>query len=80
MHCQIDATCQVTQKNIKDNAIPVTGRGDPYGFETSRLLRFLENRFKDDLEGVSLTRRPPLTPQEDSWYSILLEAQSNPGP
>jgi hypothetical protein len=28
----------------------------------------------------SLTRRPPFTHQEDSWYSFLLEAESNPGP
>jgi hypothetical protein len=25
-------------------------------------------------------RRPPFTPQEDSWYSFLLEAVSTPGP
>jgi hypothetical protein len=29
---------------------------------------------------VSPTRRPPFTPQEDSWYSFLLEAESTPGP
>jgi hypothetical protein len=30
---------------------------------------------------VSLTRRPPiLYPQEDSWYSFLLDAESTPGP
>jgi hypothetical protein len=23
--------------------------------------------------------RPPFTPQEDSWYSFLLEAESTPG-
>jgi hypothetical protein len=29
---------------------------------------------------VSLTRRPPFIPQEDSWYSFLLEAESTSGP
>jgi hypothetical protein len=27
---------------------------------------------------VRLTRRPTLTPQKDSWYSFLLEAESTP--
>jgi hypothetical protein len=31
-------------------------------------------------EVVSLTRRPPFTPQDDSWYSFLLEAKSTPEP
>jgi hypothetical protein len=31
---------------------------------------FLDNRFTDGGD-VSLTRRPPFTSQEDSWYSIL---------
>jgi len=29
---------------------------------------------------VSLTHRPPLTPEKFSWYSFLLEAESTPGP
>jgi len=29
---------------------------------------------------VSPTHRPPLTPRKHSWYSFLLEAESNPGP
>jgi hypothetical protein len=37
-------------------------------------------RLTDGGEVVSLTRRPPFTPQEDSWYSFLLEAESTPGP
>jgi hypothetical protein len=32
-----------------------------------------------DDEVVSHTRRQPFTPQEDSWYSIWLEAESTPG-
>jgi hypothetical protein len=31
-------------------------------------------------EVISLTRRPPFTPQEDSQYSFLLEAESTPVP
>jgi hypothetical protein len=40
---------------------------------------FLDNRLTDGGEVVSLTRRPPFTPQEDSWFSFLLEAESTLG-
>jgi hypothetical protein len=60
-------------------SIPVTGRGGPYCCETLRVPHFLDNRLKDGCK-VSLTRRLPITPQEDSWYSFLLEAESTPGP
>jgi hypothetical protein len=49
-------------------AIPVTGRGGPQRCETSRLPYFLDNPLTDDGEAVSLTRRPPFTSKEDSWY------------
>jgi hypothetical protein len=39
----------------------------------------LDNRLTDGGEVVSLTGRPPFTPQEDSCYSIFLEAESIPG-
>jgi hypothetical protein len=45
---------------------------------TSRLLHFLDNRLTDGDEVVSLTLRPA-APQEDSWYSFLLEAESPQG-
>jgi hypothetical protein len=61
-------------------AIPVTGRGGPCGCETSRLPRFLDNRLADGGEVVRLTLWSLFTPQEDSWYSFLLEAESTPGP
>jgi hypothetical protein len=32
----------------------------------------LDSRFTDGCKVVSLTRWPPITPQEDSWYSFLL--------
>jgi hypothetical protein len=55
-------------------------RAGLYGFEGSRIPHFLHNRLTDDGEVVSLTHRPPFNPQEDSWYSFLLEADLTPGP
>jgi hypothetical protein len=67
-------------KGKKGKAIPVTGRGGPQGCETSRLPHYLNSRLTDGGKVVSLMRRPPFTPQEDSWYSFLLEVESTPGP
>jgi hypothetical protein len=39
----------------------------------SRLSHYLDNRLTDGGEVVSLY------PQEDSWYSFSLEAESTPG-
>jgi hypothetical protein len=50
------------------------------GCGTSRLSHVLDSRLADGGEVVCLTLRPPFTPQEDSWYSFLLEAESTPGP
>jgi hypothetical protein len=61
-------------------AIPVTGREDPWGCETSRLPHSLDSRLTDGGKVVSLTRLPPFIPQEDSWFLFLLEAESTPGP
>jgi hypothetical protein len=62
-------------KEVKYKAIPVTGSGGPWGCETSRLPHFLDNRFTDGGEAVTLTgRQAALYPQEDSWYSFLLKA------
>jgi hypothetical protein len=44
--------------------IRVTGHGGPYGYETSRLSSFLDNRLIDDGEVSSLKRRPSLTPRK----------------
>jgi hypothetical protein len=70
----------IQRETTKGKAIPVTGRGGPWGCETSRFPYFLDNRLTDGGEVVSLSRRPPFTPQEGPWYSFLLEAESNPGP
>jgi hypothetical protein len=58
----------------KHRVIRVTSHGGPKGCETSRLPNFLGNR-----------RRPAgrpagLYPQEDSWYSFLIQAESTLGP
>jgi hypothetical protein len=39
----------------------------------------LDSLLTDGCKVVSLTRRPPFTPQKDSWYSFMLEAESIPG-
>jgi hypothetical protein len=70
---------QVYRIKLKGKAIHVTGHGNPYGCETSRLPHFLDNRLTHAGEVVSLKRRPPFNPQEDSWYSFLLEVESTPG-
>jgi hypothetical protein len=70
----------VKVKVKKGKAIPVTGRGGPQGCEMSRLPYFLYNWLTDGVEVVSLTHELLFTPQEDSWYSFLLKAESNPGP
>jgi hypothetical protein len=61
-------------------AIPVTGREGPYGCEMLRVPHYLDSRLTDDGKVVSITCQPPFTPQEDSWYSFLLEAELTPGP
>jgi hypothetical protein len=54
-------------KLLKNEGIPVTGRGGPLDCDMSRIAHFLYNRLTDDGEVVSLMSRPRFTPQEDSW-------------
>jgi hypothetical protein len=60
----------------KVKAIPVTGRGDPYGYETSRLPHFLDNRLTEGGEVVSLTLWQPSTPRKNArsnkWTLLFL--------
>jgi hypothetical protein len=50
----------------------------PIALQVVEALTFSRgNQYTDGGEVVSLTRRPP---QEDSWYSFMLEAESTPGP
>jgi hypothetical protein len=51
------------KKKVK--AIPVTGRGDALGCETSMLPHFLDSRLTDGGAVVSHTRWSPFTSQED---------------
>jgi hypothetical protein len=60
--------------------ILVTGCGALYGCEMLKLPHFLDSQLTKGGEVVSLTCWPPFTPKEVSWYSLLLEAESNPGP
>jgi hypothetical protein len=53
--------------NNLSKAIPVTGHGGPWGCETLRAPYYLDSWVTDGGKVVSLTRRPPFTPQEDSW-------------
>jgi hypothetical protein len=45
---------------------PVTDRGGPYGFETSRLQHFLDHRLTNGDEVVDRPRRPSFTPRKIS--------------
>jgi hypothetical protein len=48
--------------------------------EAQRVVRRQDNQLTDGSKVVSPTHQPPFTPQEDSGYSFLLEAESTPGP
>jgi hypothetical protein len=48
--------------------------------ETSRFPHYLDNRLRDGGEVIGLARRLRFAPKEDSWYSFLLEAESNTWP
>jgi hypothetical protein len=43
----------------KSKSIAVTGRGVPYGCETSRFQHFIQNRLTDGITVVCPTFRPP---------------------
>jgi hypothetical protein len=68
--------------SVKHNCkvVPVTDHEGPYGCERLRLPHLLDNWLTDGGKVVSLMRRPPFNPQEDSWYLFLLESESFPGP
>jgi hypothetical protein len=52
----------------------------PLGLREVEAPTFLEFRLTDGGKVVSPRRRPLFYPQEDSWYTFLLEAESTPGP
>jgi hypothetical protein len=53
-----------SSKKVKRKDIPVTGRGGPYGCETSRFPHFQDSGLTDGGEVVSLTHRRPFTSRE----------------
>jgi hypothetical protein len=56
-----------------------TGYGGPYGCERLRLSHF--QTFGSQMHAkLSAIRAGRFLPQEDLWYSFLLEAESSPGP
>jgi hypothetical protein len=63
----------------KDKAVPVTGCEGPWDYETLRFPHFLCTWLTYISEVISLISCPPFTPR-NSWYSFLLEAESNQGP
>jgi hypothetical protein len=65
------------RKKIK--AVPVTSHGGPQGCEMSRLPYFLDSQLTYGGEAVKPYAPAALYPQEDSWYSFLLQAESTPG-
>jgi hypothetical protein len=75
-----DKIKEKSQRRKKIELLHVTGRGGPYSCEMSRLPHFPVSWLTDGGKVVSLMRWAYLYPQEDSWYSFMLEAESTPGP
>jgi hypothetical protein len=61
-------------KFIRGKAIPVTGREDPQGCETSRLLHFLDSGSQMAVRLSALRAGHPVPPGRFLVYSFLLEA------
>jgi hypothetical protein len=59
IYCRYNYDVTILSNNALGKAIPVTGRGDPYGCETS-----IDNRLTSGDNVVSLTRRPSFTPRK----------------
>jgi hypothetical protein len=83
-HIEIHRICRkYTRKSlfINGKAIPVNRPWRSTGlWDVEAPTLSLDNRLTDGGKVVSLTRPPPFAPQEDSWYSFLLEVESTPGP
>jgi hypothetical protein len=71
-----------TYEKMKAKNIPVTGRGGPLGFDKSRLPHLVYtvgSQVAVKFSALVAGRPAALYPQEDSWYSFLLEAELTPG-
>ena len=65
--------------SYKGKAVPLQAWTGPKGSRKLKLPDFVTTA-QDGGKVVSLTHRPPLPPRKYSWYSVLLEAESTPGP
>ena len=54
---------------------PYTGTDRSLGLQEAEVPRFQDNRY---IKVDRTTHRPPLPPRRYSWYSFLLDAESNP--
>jgi hypothetical protein len=70
------AAFQTSDKKVKKAKLSL--QQDVKGHRVVR-RHFLDNRLTDGGEVVSLMRRLSFTPQEDPWYSFLLETEMTPG-
>jgi hypothetical protein len=71
----------IKDRNVTGKAVPVTGRGGPYGGVISRLPHFLHIRFIDDGGVVSLTRRPAaIYPPGRFLMLVCVKCRVDPGP
>jgi hypothetical protein len=76
MKCELDPW-----QTYKGKVNPVNRPWRPVGLWDVEVPTFsLDDRLSDGGKFVSLTRRPPLTLQDDSRYSFLSEAESTPAP
>jgi hypothetical protein len=68
---------------IKKYSIPCTGLDRSRGFQEDEAFTFLDNQHMKVLrlsaQGIG-RHYPPPPPSKYSWYSLLLEAESTPGP
>jgi len=77
--CWITKPTDTHTQYKKDKAVPLQAWSGPEG---SRKLRFPDfmTTAQDGGKVVSFTHRPPFSPRKYTWYSFLLEAESNQGP
>jgi len=66
-------------KKVKGKAIPLQAWTSPEGSRRFSLPDFMTTAHEGG-KVVSRTHRPPLPPRKYSWYTVLLEAESTPGP
>jgi hypothetical protein len=67
---RLSKSLQSESNDGKSKAVLIKGR-------EARLLHFLDYYLVDGSE-ISLRHWPPFNPQENSWYSFLLEAELAP--